>query len=121
MARTQMDLGSYDGMSVNLIIDDDSVPAGTNTVPGTLSLHNENPYPVTELEGQFNCKLNIMPSTFNFKKIDTGNSKTIHFLVNVPESAEAGSYEIKIDFDFKIDTPPSTTRALTINVTKAVD
>ena len=119
MARTEMDLGTYAGVNVNILIEDDSIVAGTQTVPGTVSLRNDNPYPVTELEGRFDCQLNIMPSSFNFKKIEPENNKSIHFLIVVPESTKPGPYEIKVDFDFKIDTPPSTTRALRVNVAKA--
>jgi hypothetical protein len=121
MARTEMDMGTYDGVNVNFIINDDEIAVGTLTVPGILSLKNENSHPVIEFEGQIDSKLNIMPSNFNFKKINSGDTKTIHLVLNVPESTEPGTYEIKINLDFKIDTPPTTTRALMITVTKALE
>lgn len=119
MARKEIDLGNYDGVNVHIVVEDDSIAAGTNTVPGSVAFRNDNEHPVTELEGQFNSKLNIMPSNFSFNKISPGNIKTSHILVNVPESTKPGSYDILVDFDFKIDTPPETTRPLVVEVTKA--
>ncbi len=121
MAQKQIDLGEYDGVAVQLMVEDDSMPAGTSTVPGVLTIRNDNPHPVTELEGQFNSPLNVMPSNFNFAKINPGNSKSTHILVNVPKTTKPGKYEIKVDFDFKIDTPPATTKPLTIAVTKPIE
>ena len=121
MSRIKMDMGTFNGVNVSCIFEDDSIEAGTLTVPGILILKNENVHPVMEVEGQIVTELNIMPSNFNFKKINSGDSKKIHLIVNVPKSTEPGNYEIKIDFDFKIDTPPSTTRALMIEVKKAVE
>jgi len=118
MARIGMDMGKHDGVKVDMSIDEGSIVAGTNTVPGTLSLKNENLHPVIELECQIDSKLNIMPSNFSFKKINPGDTKTVHLVVNVPESTEPGSYKIMINLDFKIDTPPVVTPALTITVTK---
>lgn len=121
MSGIEMDMGSYDNMRIHLTIGDDSIPAGTNTVPGIITLKNENPHPVTELEGQFNSKLNIMPSNFSFARINPGSSKNVHILVNVPKSTEPGTYEIKVDFDFKIDTPPATSNALVVEVTQPIE
>lgn len=121
MARADIDMGTYDDVSLNFSISSDKIAAGTLTVPGTLSIRNDNPNPVIEFEGQINSVLNIMPSNFNFKKINPGDTKTIHLLVNVPESTDPGKYEVKIDFDFKIDTPPTTSRSLIIEVIKAIE
>lgn len=74
-----MDLGTFDGLNVHFAVEDDSVPAGTGTVPGIVVLRNDNPHPITELEGQFNSKVNIMPSSFSFARINPGNSKTYTF------------------------------------------
>jgi uncharacterized membrane protein len=111
-----MDLGSYHGLSVRLTIEDDSITAGTNTVPGVMTLRNDNTYPATELEGHFNSKLNIMPSNFSFARISPGSSKDVHLLVSVPKSTQPGDYDITVAFDFRIDTPPATSKALVIEV-----
>lgn len=116
-----MDLGTCDGLNVYLTIEDDSIPAGTNTVPGVMTLRNDNPHPVTELEGQFNSKLNIMPSNFSFARISPGSSKDVHLLVNVPKSTQPGDYDIIVDFDFRIDTPPATSKALVIEVMPPIE
>lgn len=121
MPGKEMNLGSYDGVNVHLAIEDDSIPAGTNTVPGVMTLKNDNPHPVTELEGQFNSKLNIMPSNFSFARINPGSSKNVHLLVNVPKSTQSGNYDIEVDFDFKIDTPPATSKALVVEVTPPIE
>ena len=121
MPRKEMDLGSYDGVNVHFVVEDDSIPAGTNTVPGVVTLRNDNPHPVTEFEGQFDSKLNIMPSNFSFSRINPGSSKTVHILVNVPKSTKPGNYDIKVEFDFKIDTPPATSRPLVVEVTKPIE
>ncbi len=121
MARKEINVGTYDGLNVQIVVEDDSIPAGTNTVPGMVSFRNDNQHPITELEGQFNSKLNIMPSSFSFNKINPGNIKNTHILVNVPKSTKPENYEIKVDFDFKIDTPPATSKGLTVQVTKPIE
>ncbi len=121
MSRKEVDLGTHNGLNIRMVVEDESIPAGTNTVPGVMTLRNENPHPVTELEGQFESQLNIMPSNFSFNKINPGSTKTVHILVNVPKSTEPESHDIKVDFDFKIDTPPAVTRPLTVEVTKAIE
>ncbi len=121
MPGKEMNLGSYDGLNVRLAIEDDTMPAGTNTVPGVMTLKNDNPHPVTELEGQFNSKLNVMPSNFSFAKINPGSTKNVHLLVNVPKSTQPGTYDIVVDFDFKIDTPPVTSKSLAVEVTEPIE
>lgn len=121
MPRKEMNLGTYNGLNIRLAVEDDNIPAGTNTVPGVITLRNDNPHPVTELEGQFNSQLNIMPSNFSFAKIHPGSSKNAHILLNVPKSTKPGDYEIKVDFDFKIDTPPATSNVLVVEVTQPIE
>lgn len=113
-----MNLGTYDGVNVNMTIADETIIAGTNTVPGSLSLKNENSHPVVELESQIDSKLNVAPSNFGFKKINPGDTKTIHFIINVPESTAPSTYDIKVKFDFKIDTPAAVTNGLLVTVIK---
>lgn len=117
MAKKEADLGIHHGVQVSMSIEDDSIASGSGTVPGIVTLRNNNKYPVTELEGQIKSELNIMPSNLSFKKIDSGGNKTVHFLVNVTDATEPGNYKINVDFDFKIDTPPATTSDMTIDVT----
>lgn len=116
MAGKEMDLGSFDGVNVHLTIEDDSIEPGTSSVPGVLTLRNDNPHPVTDLEGQFVSKLNIMPSSFSFAKINSDSSRQAHYLVNVPQSTQPGDYNIRVNLDFKIDTPPATSEALVVEV-----
>lgn len=116
MPGKEMDLGSFDGVNVHLTIEDDSILAGTSSVPGVVTLRNDNPYPVIELEGEFVSKLNAMPSNFSFAKVDPGTSQHLHYLVNVPQSTHPGNYDIMVELDFKIDTPPATSKALVVEV-----
>lgn len=116
-----MNLGTYDGLTIRLVVEDDNIRAGTNTVPGVIILRNGNPHPVTELEGQFNSQLNVMPSNFSFAKIHPGNSKNAHILLNVPKSTKPGDYEIKVDLDFKIEPPPATSNAFVVEVMQPAD
>jgi hypothetical protein len=121
MPRKEMNLGTYDGLTIRLVVEDDNIPVGTNTVPGVITLRNDNPHPVTEVEGQFNSNLNIMPSNFSFARINPRTSKNVHILLNVPQSSKPGKYEINVDLDFKIDTPPATSNAFVVEVTQPTD